>query len=104
MTDLLSHVSREFDSRMALRRRMLKHLGVSLSEESTIKYREDIRATLIGCTNCQSQDVCEQWLNSGRAGVPVTCWATDAFMRLQAVSEAERLPKPAKTQGYRYAS
>ena len=90
MAGLLKDVSRDYDERMALRRRMLAHLDIELSEEATLEHRVDLRATLVGCAHCRGKEECELWLKWCRPGVPDTCLAGDAFLRLKAVSEQER--------------
>lgn len=89
MSKLLKGLSEEFDARMALRRRMIAHLDIRLSEAATIQNRDDVRATLVGCSCCTACDDCQLWLLWRRAGTPDACVAADAFLRLQAVAEAE---------------
>ena len=99
MSELLKGLSREFDDRMALRRRMLDHLGIDLSDETALAYREDLRATMVGCSCCREKDDCALWLVWRRPGTPDRCIASDAFLRLQAVSavqaEARAAGRPA---------
>ena len=90
MSDLLKNMSREFDARMALRRKMLAHLEIDLSEAATLANQEDVRATMIGCSCCRAHEECQLWLLWRRAGTPDACVASDPLLRLQAVSEAER--------------
>lgn len=90
MSDLLKSMSREFDARMALRRKMLAHLEIDLSEAATLANQDDVRATMIGCSCCRANEECQLWLLWRRPGTPDPCVASDAFLRLQAASEEER--------------
>lgn len=85
----MKDLSKDFDARMTLRRKMLKHLNITLSEDATLQNREDIRATMIGCSCCRTQEDCSLWLVWRRLGTPDGCIASDSFLRLQAVSEHE---------------
>lgn len=89
MSKLLKGLSEDFDARMALRRKMLTHLDIHLSEAATVANRDDVRATLVGCSCCTSCNDCQLWLLWRRPSTPDACIAADAFLRLQAAAEAE---------------
>lgn len=86
MSDLLNRMSEGFDRRMAARRHMLDHIGVSLTEEATLLAREDVRATLLACATCRDPELCECWVAQRQDGLPVFCRARDSFLRLAALS------------------
>lgn len=101
MSGLLDGVTRDFDARMATRRAMLAHLGIDLGEAATMRHREDIRATMIGCARCTRHATCAQrlaWRRPGD-GIPETCICADAFLRLEMASRQERAAQDARKCG-----
>lgn len=89
MSGLLDHLREDFDRRMALRRRMLDHLGLRLSEDEAEALRPHVRATLTACATCGNPEICEFWMAKKRAGLPVFCRARDAFLQLEAARALE---------------
>lgn len=82
-------MSESFDRRIALRRRMLDHLGISLSEQATVDARSDVRATLLACASCGDARLCECWIAQQNAGIPLFCRGRESFLRLEIVAEDE---------------
>jgi len=87
MSVLLDDVARDFGRRMALRRRMLGHMAISLTDSAALEHRADVRATLLGCGGCPSPDACARWVDDNCPGLPMFCGARDAFLRLEAASQ-----------------
>lgn len=74
---------------------MLAHLCIEIPESKAHELREDLRETLTACAGCPNPSVCEAWLESGRAGMPVFCLAQCAFLRLEAATAlATETPAP----------
>jgi hypothetical protein len=69
---------------------MIAHLGIALTDETAHAYREDLRATMVGCSCCVEKQGCALWLMWRRPGTPESCLAADSFLRLQAVSGADQ--------------
>lgn len=84
MSGLLDALSRDISRRMALRRRMMVHLGLEPTDGECAAHRDDIRETLLACSRCADPAVCEGWIAQNRAGVPAFCRARESFLRLEA--------------------
>jgi hypothetical protein len=81
---LMDHVREDFDRRMAVRRKMLTHLGIDVPEDRADHHRPALRATLLACAGCQNPAVCEFWIANARPGTPLFCGARPAFDDLRA--------------------
>lgn len=79
---LLDHIREDFDRRMAVRRRMLQHLEIDVSEDRAEDMRPALRATLLACASCPNPAICEYWVGHGRPGTPLFCSARPAFETL----------------------
>jgi hypothetical protein len=90
---LLDHITDDFQRRLAVRRRMLGHLGLDFTDDEARCLRDDLRQTLLACARCGNPDICEGWVSQNRPGMPMFCRARDAFLRLEAASAA---PEPAR--------
>lgn len=95
MPGLLDHVRRDFDRRLAIRRKMMAHLGVSIAEADAEAHRADLRTTLLSCASCPNPAVCEAWIEGRQDGVPMFCSARSAFLRLEVVTsdQPDELPR-----------
>lgn len=91
MSLTLQSISTAFDRRMELRRRMLRHLDISPSQDAAPDLFDDLRKTLLACSCCPHPDICEHWLDKEMSGAPLFCEARAAFGRL----DAERAEEPA---------
>jgi hypothetical protein len=78
----------DWGRRMAIRRRMLAHLGVDIEDMAAPLDTSDIRATLCACTQCRDPKVCEGWISQNRPGLPAFCGARTAFLNLVAAAES----------------
>ena len=87
MSGLLNSMSEDFSRRVALRRRMMGHLGLFPNDADCNRHRAEIRNTLIACSRCADPDICEAWIAQGRPGTPVFCRAREAFLRLEVALE-----------------
>ncbi len=84
MSNLLEHVSYDFDRRMTARRGMMAHLGLCPDEAEALEVREELRATLLACGRCDGPGRCLAWQKTARPGMPPACCAREAFARLDA--------------------
>lgn len=68
----LETVAGAFEQRMEKRRRMMKALGVKLSEDAPVRGVLDaFPQSVINCYSCESDDVCLTWLDKNEtAGTP----------------------------------
>ena len=87
MSPLLNCISKAFDRRMGLRRRMLAHLGLAPTQAEAPEMYDDLRATLLACSGCAHPDICEYWLDKAHDGSPLFCEARLAFARLNAAQK-----------------
>ena len=76
--------------RMALRRRMLDHVGIILTEEMADPLRDEIRDSVMACVGCKNADVCEGYLDRDYTGLPMFCSARYAFQNLSAAVQQHR--------------
>lgn len=93
MSGLLQHLSDDFDRRIAVRRHMIAHLGIVLTDDDVAGNQADVRTTLLCCARCSNPEICEGWIRQNRAGTPMFCGARDAFLRLALATE-----RPGKTR------
>ena len=89
MSGLLDSISRDFTHRLEVRRRMMAHLGLHLSDPQAVAHRDDLRKSLISCAKCPNPDVCEGWVAQNRPGTPMFCHARESFLRLEHALDAE---------------
>lgn len=82
MSDVMDRILDEWDRRMAVRRKMLAHLGVDIDDAAAPLDPADIRATLCACTKCRGPETCEGWIAQNRPGMPAFCGARTAFENL----------------------
>ena len=90
MSGCLNHLSEGFELRLSLRRRMLAHLDIEMSDREAARLYPDIRATLMACIACPNPQVCEGWLDQNRSGLPIFCQGREAFLRLESEAEPVR--------------
>lgn len=74
-----------FDINLALRRRMMRALGIKTPRHLTDLQREEIRETMIRCTECKKTSSCMAWLEHGdqKDAPPEFCPNHDLFKRMQ---------------------
>jgi hypothetical protein len=87
MSGLLDSMSEDFTRRIAIRRRMMAHLGLFPTDRDCTTLRPELRETLIACARCPNPDVCDGWIDQNRPGTPVFCRARETFLRLEAALE-----------------
>lgn len=85
----LNRAAREYSRRLAIRRRMLDHLGLAFSEAATTACFDDLRETVLSCAHCADPGMCETWLDQGHRGVPEFCTGRSAFLALCASLERD---------------
>lgn len=73
MTEVLKVLTDYFDKRMALRRRMMEHMGITRRPELAEDLRPFLRQTRTACNRCNDPDECQTWLDSGAYGPPKFC-------------------------------
>jgi len=83
MSGLLNTISEDFSRRIAVRRQMMGHLGLSPTDSQCLEHRAPLRDTLIACTRCPEPEVCAAWVAQNRPGTPVFCRARETFLRLE---------------------
>jgi len=90
MSDVMDRIEGAWGRRMAVRRRMLAHLGVDIEDMTVPLEPADIRATLCACTRCRRPEVCEGWIAQKRPGVPAFCGARTSFESLADTARSAR--------------
>lgn len=88
MSTRLNNVAEDLSRRLAVRRRMLDHLGLTFTESATARCYEDLRETVLSCAHCTDPSICEAWLEQGHSGPPEFCTGRSAFLALRATLEA----------------
>jgi hypothetical protein len=83
MSGLLDSMSEDFSRRIVVRRQMMAHLGLSLTESQCLEHRAPLRDTLIACARCPKPEVCAAWVAQNRSGTPMFCRARETFLRLE---------------------
>ena len=89
MSGLLNALSRDFSRRIAVRRKMMGHLGLAPDDAQCLAHRDALRATLVACAHCPEPEVCAAWVAQGRPGTPMFCRARETFLRLEAALAPE---------------
>lgn len=101
MSARLNILAEEYSHRLALRSRMMEHLGLCFTEQSTAECYDDLRETLLSCVYCADPSTCEKWLDQSHRGVPEFCSGRSAFMALKAALEASQAEvEEARTGSY----
>lgn len=83
---MLTNISEDFSRRMALRRKMMAHFGIHLTEDHAPHLKDDVRESVLACGACRCPELCEFWMAKGREGAPDGCRARYALMRLEALT------------------
>ncbi len=86
------HVGEQFDDRMALRRKVMKALGVKLPRRVDGAAQEVIRETLIACVTCGRAQDCRAWLGTVEAAAeaPAFCPNRERFEAMLEGSARDR--------------
>ena len=73
-----------FDERMAIRRRVMDILGISLPKKIQNDQKEAVRQSMIGCVTCGHTRSCASWIRigDGSAGPPAFCPNRAVFQKL----------------------
>lgn len=87
MSEILDKLADSWDQRMAVRRRMLTHLGIDIEDMTVCIDPADIRATLCACAHCRRPEVCEGWIAQDAPGLPAFCGARTSFQNLATAAE-----------------
>lgn len=64
---------------MALRRGMMRKLGISDRPDLAQDLAAPLRTTLMSCNRCSQPDLCAYWLGSDASDAPMFCCARIAF-------------------------
>lgn len=79
MSGELAHITRKFEGRMALRRGMMRKLGIVDRPDLAQDLAAPLRETLLSCNMCAQPDLCAYWLASDTREAPMFCRARLAF-------------------------
>lgn len=82
MSGELDHITKTFTHRMALRRGMMRKLGISDRPDLAEALAAPIRTTLLACNRCTQPELCAYWVTSDTNDAPMFCCARLAFEEL----------------------
>ncbi|MBM1220031.1 hypothetical protein JQU17_09730 [Ponticoccus sp. SC2-23] len=79
MSGELAHITQTFENRMALRRGMMRKMGIIDRPDLAQDLAAPLRETLLSCNRCAQPDLCAFWLGSSSSDAPMFCRARLAF-------------------------